>query len=187
MAYLISCMRKLFNFFYFLFISWKTEFLVNRGLKLGKNVFIDINVFIDPNVPWLISIGDECTLTKGVKILAHDASIKRHLNYTKVGRVSIGRRTFIGFDSIILPGVKIGENVIIGAGSVVTKDIPDNSIVIGNPAVVICSLQEYLEKHRKNMNCRPVYGNSWTLESGITNEKKEKMKAELEDRIGYII
>lgn len=187
MANLISYIGKVYNFLYFLFIRWKTDVLVSRGLQLGKNVFIDSTVFIDPTVTWLISIGDECTLTKGVKILAHDASTKIHLNYTKIGRISIGRRTFIGFDSIILPGVKIGENVIIGAGSVVTKDIPDYSIATGNPAVVVSSIPEYLEKHRENMNYRPVYDNGWTLESGITNEKKDIMRVELEDKIGYII
>jgi len=180
------CISKVYSL-YLLFSRWKMDLLVSRGLQLGKNVFIGSNVFIDPSHAWLISIGDECTLTNGVKILAHDASTKIHLNYAKIGRVSIGRRTFIGFDSIILPGVKIGENVIVGAGSVVTKDVPDYSIVAGNPAVVIGSTSKYLMKHRENMNQRPVYEDGWTLEGGITNERKEIMKIELEDGIAYVI
>jgi maltose O-acetyltransferase len=61
------------------------DLLVERGLQLGKNVSIQNDVIIDPSHCWLISIGDECTLAPRVYILAHDASTKRHTNYTKIG------------------------------------------------------------------------------------------------------
>ncbi len=113
--------------------------LVKKGLHIGQDVFIGFDVLIDTNFPWLISIGDSCTLTSRVIILVHDA-VKRHTGYSKIGRVSIGHKTFIGVGSIILPNVKIGKNVIIGAGSVVTKDIPDNSVAVGNPGELLVSL-----------------------------------------------
>jgi maltose O-acetyltransferase len=161
--------------------------LVKKGLHLGNNVFISQDVSIDHSFPWLISIADDCTLTSRVVILSHDASTFRHLGFTKIGRVTIGRKTFIGIGSIILPGVTIGENVIIGAGSVVTKDIPDNSLVVGNPAVIIGSTGDYIDGHKRNMDARPVYKEGWTLESGITDQNKKIMRESLETGIGYVL
>jgi maltose O-acetyltransferase len=120
-----------------------------------------------------------------VTILAHDASTFRHIGYTKVGKVTIGRKTFIGAGSIILPGVTIGDNVIIGAGSVVSKNIPDNSVAAGNPAVVIGSTSDYIERHRNNMEHSPVFNEGWTLGSGITEQNKQIMREKLQDGIGY--
>jgi maltose O-acetyltransferase len=93
----------------------------------------------------------------------------------------------VGMGSIILPNVKIGENVIIGAGAVVTKDIPDNSIAIGNPAIVIGFTSDYINHHKKNMENRPVFNQGWTLESGITEQNKKIMNDTLQDGIGYCI
>ena len=64
------------------------------------------------------------------------------------GKITIGKNCFIGCRSVILPGVTIGDNVIIGAGSIVNRDIPSNSVAAGNPCKVICSLEEYIEKHQ---------------------------------------
>lgn len=160
---------------------------IENGLKIGNNVFIAHDVFIDPGFPWLISIDDNCTLTSGVVILAHDACTKKHLGYTKIGRVTIGKNTFIGVRSIILPDTTIGDNVIIGAGSVVTRDIPSNVIVAGNPARIVGSITEFKEKHNQNMHIRPIYKEGWTLDTGIPNNNKESMKKALEDGIAYVI
>jgi maltose O-acetyltransferase len=129
--------------------------LVRRGLKLGRGVYIHPSVIIDNDVPWLISIGDDCTFSANVVILAHDASPQDYLGYVKIDKVTIGSRAFVGAGSIILPGVNIGTNVIVGAGSVVTRGIPDNSVAAGNPARVIESTSEFIEKHRKNLPSRP--------------------------------
>ena len=99
------------------------KLLIKSGLKLGKNCFISHTVQIDATFPWLITIGNNCTLTQNVTILAHDASTKKYLGVSKVGTVTIGNKCFIGAGAVILPGVKVGNNVIIGAGSIVTKDI----------------------------------------------------------------
>lgn len=160
--------------------------LKKKGLQIGKDVFLGSDVLIDSSQPWLIFIGDECTITDRVIILAHDASTYRHLGYTKIGKVSIGSKTFIGVGSIILPGVKIGKNVIIGAGSIVTRDIPDNSLAVGNPAVVVGNVTDYIDRHRHNLATSHVYERGWTSATNIPAENKKIMNEDLEDGIGYI-
>jgi maltose O-acetyltransferase len=162
--------------------------MVKQGLRLGNNVSISSEASIDPSFFWLISIGDNSTLTPGVRILAHDASTKRHIGYTKIGRVSIGERTFIGAGSIVLPGVEIGANVIIGAGSVVRDSIPDGKMAIGNPAVVVGSSADYVSEHLERMKTRPCYPSAgWTVEGKITDRNKAAMLEELKDfEIAYV-
>ncbi|MCM3253623.1 DapH/DapD/GlmU-related protein [Priestia aryabhattai] len=163
-----------------------TEKLIKRGLKVGKNFNRQSRCIIDGSHCWLITIGDNVTFAPRVHILAHDASTKRHLDYTKIGKVNIGNNVFIGAGSIVLPNVEIGNNVVIGAGSVVTKDIPDDSLAVGNPAKVVGNVQEYLNKQKKLMETRPVYDASYTLTGEITDVKKEQMKSELQEGIGFV-
>ena len=150
--------------------------LIRRGLKVGTHFNRMGGVIIDPSHCWHITIGNNVTLGTRVHILAHDASTKIFLNYTKIGNVTIGDNVFIGANSVILLGVNIGDNVIIGAGSVVTKDIPSNSVVVGNPAKVISSLEEYLEKEKKKMNSDNIFEDEYTTRNKkMTVEQKLKM------------
>lgn len=163
------------------------EKLVQNGLKLGENVHIGPHTIIDDSHCWLISIGDDCIFAPRVHILAHDASTKNHIGYTKIGLVEIGKRTFIGAGSIVLPGVKIGEDVIIGAGSVVTRDVPAGSVATGNPAVVVGSTKDYAARHKEKLSKRPVYDyKGWSIAGDLTEEKKKIMRESLKDGIGYI-
>lgn len=162
------------------------EELKKLGLKVGKNFSAQAGYNLDPSHCWLITIGDDVTLAPRVQILAHDASTCRILGYAKIGRVTIGNDVFIGAGSIVLPGVTIGDHVIIGAGSVVSHDIGSNGVYAGNPARFICSMDEYVQKHRKNMECRPVFGEEYTLRGNITPEKKEEQYEALVDGIGYV-
>lgn len=148
---------------------------IKRGLRVGKNFHRMGGVVIDPSHCWHITIGDDVTLAPRVHILAHDASTKVHLGYTKVANVRIGNRVFIGASSIIMPGVTVGDDVIIGAGSIVTKDIPSGSVAVGAPACVICSLKDYLEKEKAAMNDDNCFGEEYTVRGGISAEKKQKM------------
>jgi maltose O-acetyltransferase len=158
-----------------------------RGIKIGKNCKIQREVIIDYSHYWHISIGDNVTLAPRVHILAHDASTKIHLNYAKIGKVDIKDNVFIGAGSIILPGVIIGKNSIIGAASVVTTDIPENTVASGNPAKVIYGLEEFLLKHKKIMTENPVFGEEYTLRANVTEKMKEEMNEKMKNRIGYVI
>ncbi|WP_219836394.1 DapH/DapD/GlmU-related protein [Paenibacillus sp. R14(2021)] len=171
-------------------IRWKlrgevpTEHLINMGLKVGKNFNRRPECIIDYSHCFLITIGDDVTLAPRVHIIAHDASTKTHLNYTKIGLIHIGDRVFVGAGSIILPNVKIGNDVIIAAGSIVAKDIPDNSLFVGN--AVVDTAANYLEKNRKRMSESPTFDQTWTVTGNITSEQKEIMIEKLRAGIGFV-
>ena len=103
--------------------------------------------------PWLITIGKNCHITTGVAFITHDGGTLLFrdripdLEITKP--ITLGDNVYIGSYTIILPGVHIGNNCIIGAGAIVSKDIPDNSVAVGSPAKVIKSSDEYFEKIQK--------------------------------------
>ncbi|MBR6951282.1 MAG: acyltransferase [Oscillospiraceae bacterium] len=156
------------------------EELRKRGVEIGENVHL-YGTSIDFCHGFLVSIGNNVTLT-GVTVLAHDASTQIPLGVSKVGRVIIGDNVFVGRGSIILPNVRIGNNVIVGAGSVVSRDIPDNSVVAGNPVHFLCSYNDYVDRHRQNMETRPVYHTMWNEK---TDAEKAEMKNELISGIGY--
>lgn len=151
-----------------------------KKINIGNDCHF-FNVTIDAGHSYLIEIGNECTLTN-CTLLAHDASTKMYLNKSKVGKVKIGNRVFIGYGAIVLPNVTIGDDCIIGAGTIVTKDIPKNSVAIGNPAKVIGKVDEYVAKHRKMMEYKPVFN---TLYIKKTQEEKENEKKLLDGTIGY--
>lgn len=179
-------MNLLKEFVYRLRGEYTTEKLISMGMTVGRNFKRLSGVILDPAHCWLIEIGDNVTMAPRVHILCHDASTKQFLNYTKIGRVTIGDNVFIGAGTVVLPGVTIGNNVIIGANSTVTHDIPENSVAAGSPARVISSLEDYLAKERSRMDAAPVYGEEFTLRQNAPMEKRMQQKEELTGKIGYI-
>lgn len=162
-----------------------TKKLIRRGLKVGKNFNRQQGCFIDPTHCWLIEIGNNVTMSIRVVLMAHDASTKNSLGYTKIGKIKIKDNVFLGANTIVLPNVTIGENSVIGANSVVTKDVPPNSVVAGNPAKVISSIREYKKKNEAQMS-NNVFGEEYTMRANIDNDKKMEMSKILESGIGYI-
>ena len=165
----------------------KLKELIKRGLVVGKNFHMLEGAIIDESHTWHIQIGDDVTLAPRVHILSHDACTRKFINCTKIGKVKIGDRVFIGVSSVILPGITIGNDVIIGAGSVVTRDIPDRSVAVGNPARVICSIDEFLKKRSKEMEIYPCFGEEYTIRGNVTDEMKNEMNARMKDRFGYLV
>ncbi len=107
------------------------------------------NSLIDSLAPQLISIGDNFISAPGSMILSHDASLFTQYNVYRVEKTIIGNNVFLGANAVVLAGVTVGDGSIIGAGSVVTKDVPAGMVVAGNPAKVICSVNEYYNKSLK--------------------------------------
>ena len=163
------------------------EDMKKMGMKVGEKVLYDVSCNFDYSHCWLISIGNNVTFGPKTYVLAHDASTKRYLGYTKIGKVTIDDGTFIGACSIVMPGVQIGKNCIIGAYSVVTSDVPDNSVYAGNPAKFMCTTQEYIEKQKKQMEVLPVFDESYTLGGGIDDEKKREMLKKMKNGKGFVI
>lgn len=110
------------------------------------------NCKIDSLCPDLVELGKDFIAAPGSVITAHDASLMNKTGDLIKARVKIGDNVFLGANAVVLPGVTIGDNCIIGAGSVVTHNIPANSVAAGNPAMVLFSVQKYIElnkfKHR---------------------------------------
>lgn len=142
---------KFFDLFY-LYMRGGVAYARRKGVTVGNNCRIYISSW--GSEPFLITIGDRVTITSGVKIITHDGStwlVRDNANkrYQYYSPVKIGNDVFIGVNSIILPGVTIGSNVVIGAGAVVTRDIPDNSVAVGTPARVIDSYDSFVERIHK--------------------------------------
>ena len=118
---------------------------VNRGVIFScpQNIECGSNVTINPQCYFAakggISLGDHVTLSAGAKILSSSLKVENGLIQKRHNHkpVKLGERVWLGAGAMVCPGVTIGENTIIAAGAVVTKDIPANSIAAGIPAKVI--------------------------------------------------
>jgi len=139
----------------------RTKYIIKKHVfkSVGENFFFQPR-FI-PSDPELIKFHNNVTVASGVTFINHDLihNVMKNINnewydyYS--GCIEIMDNVFIGSNSTILPNVKIGPNVIVAAGSVVTKDVPENSVVAGVPAKVIGTFDEYMSKRKKTISQNP--------------------------------
>lgn len=124
------------------------------GVKIGHSCIIYSHQF--STEPYLIELGNNVAISARTEFITHDGSVQifrdKYPGLDIFGKISVGDNSFIGIGCLILPNTRIGSNCIIGAGSVVRGEIPDNSVVIGNPAKIIykTSVMEKLIKFNKN-------------------------------------
>lgn len=133
------------------------RFLRRVGVEIGEGtIFYSPNTtYVDISRPHLVTIGRDVKITRGVSILTHGADWHVLRNRYKdpficgsSGKVVIENNVFIGINSVILKGCTIGRDSIIGAGSIVTKSIPCESVAVGNPARVLMDLETYYQKRK---------------------------------------
>ena len=129
------------------------NYLKKKGVKVGTGCFIS-PCHISAVEGYLIEIGDYCRIAKEVEFFTHGGIYGLQIKYKDpnldyFGKIKIGNYVSIGEGSKIMPGVTIGNDVIIGAGSVVTKSIPDNCMVAGNPIRFIGKTDEFYSKIKR--------------------------------------
>ena len=132
------------------------QYLREQGVAIGEKCHIGDpkTITIDLTRPYLVEIGNSVRMNKGFTLLTHDFTTSAIQNvYNEFipssGKVKIGNNVYFAQKCTVLKGVTIGDNCIVGYGSLITKDIPNNSVVAGCPAKVICSIEEYYKKRKE--------------------------------------
>ena len=137
----------------------KIKYLRHLGVRIGSRCRVrnSIGSYAEP---WLIEIGDHVAIAAGALLITHDGGTRLFRENSPgysarfgnlYGTIRIKSNSVIGSNAIVLPRVTIGPNSIVGAGSVVTRDVEPDAVVAGNPARHICSLREYEERCRAKM------------------------------------
>lgn len=142
------------------------------GVNIGKNCAIHTKNF--STEPYLITIGNNAALTHGVAIHTHGGgrTLRRMIpDFDSFGKVVIEDWAYIGSGAQIMPGVTIGKGSLVAAGSIVTKSVPAGVVVAGNPARIICTIDEFMERNKgKNLHSK-----------GMSTRKKKKYLLSLSD------
>lgn len=146
----------------------KLAYLRKKGCHVGKNVRLNCGIKAFDTEPYLITLGDNVLVAGGVHFITHDGGIFVLHNLNKVPRtmdklvpIWVGSNVYIGMGACVMPGVRIGDNCIIGAGAIVTRDIPDNSVAAGIPARVVETVEEYYVHTANKGNLYETIGMEW--------------------------
>lgn len=147
----ITIVFRRINNFYWKYIASPTAYAKHIGVNIiGKNNYIATKKW--SSEPFLITIGDNCFLTGDVTFHTHGGSHgARRIDpdFETYGKIVVEDNVYIGSNSTILPGVTICEGVVVAACSVVTKSIPPRVVVAGNPARIVCTIDEFIQKGQK--------------------------------------
>ncbi len=127
------------------------------GVRFGRGVLVMPTAFLDLTYGWMIAIGDRTRIAREVRIFTHDASAQRDLGHGRVGPVTIGRDCLIAERATILPGVTIGDRVMVGVGSVVATNLPSNTRAMGVPARVYGTFDAWIEETRQAISTGPRF------------------------------
>ena len=145
------------------------------GVKVGEYTTISPETNF-PGEPYLVTIGSHVQITRAVSMYTHGGGnvVRRTIpNFDCFGRIMIEDWAYIGAESLIMPGVTIGEGALVAAGSVVTKSVPPRMVVGGNPARVLCSVEEFISRNKKyNINTK-----------GLNPKEKKNLLLNMDDKL----
>jgi maltose O-acetyltransferase len=158
--------------------------LCEKGMHLGGDVWLPDSTWIDPDYCFLVSIGDHCAFGEECFILAHDAQMDEFIDAARIGRVIFHSSCHIGSRTVVLPGVEIGPRTIVGANSVVSRSLPPETVCVGAPARVVCSLEEYLANHRARLETHPTFRYT---KNGLTALERSQIVQALRNQDGYMV
>ncbi len=159
----MNLIYRILNYIYIRSISMN-RVAKKLGVNFGKNCKFSRSIDFGSE-PFMIFIGDDFYCSENVRFITHDGSVnvirkkyKEYDNMDLFGLIEVGNNVFAGYGVVILPGSKIKNNVIIGAGSIVKGELKENSVYAGVPAKFICTLEDYVKRnsinflHTKKMN-----------------------------------
>lgn len=132
--------------------------LRRRGVRIGDGCLVFTTGF--PTEPYLVEIGEHCAISRGTEFITHDATgwlFDDQPDMDVFGPIRVGRYVYFGTNCTVLPGSVIGDFCVIGSGAVVRGTIPDNSVVMGNPAKVVMKtslLKQVLVNHKNRLDTR---------------------------------
>lgn len=168
---IMKLIKRLINIYYRHFAS-PIKYARHIGVEIGENCLITTRNW--STEPYLVKVGNNVQITNNVSIHTHGGGncIRRKCpDFDVFGKVIIEDWAYVGAFSHIMPGVIIGEGALVAAGSIVTKSVPPHMVVAGNPAKIICSTDEYLERNlRYNVRTK-----------GMSYEEKKKILLKLPD------
>ena len=161
--------------------------LRSMGMGIGEGVNLPGSTWIDTSHCFLITIEDWCFLGPECMILAHDAQMDEFLDAGRIGKVVLRSHTHIGARTVILPGVEIGPRTIVSANSVVSRSLPPDTVCAGNPARVVCSLDQYLKWHRSRLQTCQTFDFMKYDSRNLTPERRAELVSAVVTRDAYIV
>ena len=126
-----------------------TKYAKYAGVKMGKGCLLNTKHF--PSEAYLIELGNHVRVAKNTHFFTHGGLWSQRFNHPDLileqfGKIKVGDYSYIGDSCLIMPGVEIGKNCIVGAGSVVTKSVTDGMMVAGNPAKIIGKTEDMVQR-----------------------------------------
>ena len=169
---MIKEIKRMLHHIYWWYFRTALDYARHIGVTVGEHTWINTRNWSSD--PYLITIGNHCQITQDAMFQTHGGGqcIRQKCpDFDTFGKIVVEDWVYIGCNAVILPGVTIGEGALVAAGSVVTKSVPPHTVVGGNPARIICTTEEYLEKNLK-----------WNLHTkGMEHGEKENLLRNLPD------